>query len=92
MWVCVHIKKVVCELHRVRNIITITTATTYQPIQLCMGVGSLRERGIYTRPITTTTHLLLRKVGLFMFYEKAISLSGNSCLLVHLIYCSGHAR
>jgi hypothetical protein len=42
-----------------------------------------RERDLYPLPITTTTHVLLRNVGLLKYYEEATSLKGHSGLLVH---------
>ena len=44
-----------------------------------------RERDLYPLPITTTTHFLLRNVGLLKYYEEATSLKGHFGLLVHLI-------
>jgi hypothetical protein len=45
-----------------------------------------RERDLYPHPITATTHVLLRNVGLLKYYEEATSLKGHSGLLVHLIH------
>jgi hypothetical protein len=45
-----------------------------------------RERDLYPLPITATTHVLLRSVGLLKYYEEATSLKGHSGLLMHLIH------
>ena len=45
-----------------------------------------RERVMYPRPITTTTKLILREVGLLKFYEEATSLKGHNGLLAQLIF------
>jgi hypothetical protein len=45
-----------------------------------------RERDLYPHPITTTTHVLLRNVGLLKYYEEATSLKGHYGLLVQLIH------
>jgi hypothetical protein len=45
-----------------------------------------RGRGICTVVLLlTTTHVLLRNVGLLKYYQEAISLMGHSGLLVHMI-------
>jgi hypothetical protein len=44
-----------------------------------------RERDLYPRPITATTHVLLKDVCLLKYYKEATSLKGHYGLLVHLI-------
>jgi hypothetical protein len=51
-----------------------------------------RERDLYPRLITATTHVLLRNVGLLKYYEEATSLKEHSKLLEHLIHRWGVHR
>jgi hypothetical protein len=44
-----------------------------------------RKRDLYPCPITTSTHFLLRNVGLLQYYEEAASMKGHSESLVQLI-------
>jgi hypothetical protein len=41
-----------------------------------------RERDLYPHPITATTQVLLRNVGLLKYYEEATSLKGQSAKLL----------